>query len=131
MVSCALSPNWCGLCRIDEEDQDHLLLHCSYTKELWSRVLKELSVEWVFPRKAHDMFLVEPGLHSGRKSRCLWFFIVHCLFWTIWLERKNRIFNDLVESSDEIWEKLKFRVASWMKKLPEFNHLVITDVVRD
>lgn len=45
--TCALSPNWCGLCRIDEEDQDHLLLHCSFTKELWSRVLKELRAVWV------------------------------------------------------------------------------------
>lgn len=44
-TSCALSPNWCGLCRNKEEDQDHLLLHCPFTYGLWSRVLQELGFE--------------------------------------------------------------------------------------
>lgn len=43
----------------------------------------------------------------------------------------NRIFNNKAESSDDIWDKLKFRVASWLKKLSEFNHHFITDDVRD
>lgn len=51
--------------------------------------------------------------------------------WSVWLERNSKIFNDKVESSDVIWEKIKFMVASWMTKMQEFNHISITDAVGD
>lgn len=93
--------------------------------------MQELRFEWIFPKKAHDMFLLEPGLPNRRKIRFLWFVIVHCIFWSVWLERNNRIFNDLAESNDEFWEKIKFRVAIWTTKLKEFNHFLISDIARD
>jgi hypothetical protein len=41
--------SWCCMCKADGESVDHLLLHCSYAKELWDLVFAMFGVHWVMP----------------------------------------------------------------------------------
>ena len=45
------------VCLVDGEDNYHLFLHCSFTKELWGRLFMISLDHWVAPRKI--------GLHWG------------------------------------------------------------------
>ncbi|XP_073059743.1 uncharacterized protein [Primulina eburnea] len=81
--SCTLRPQWYSLCRNSEENQDHLMLHCSFSRAIWTRVMGELSFEWVFPHHARDLFLIETVLPNGRRNKWFWFLVVHGIFWAI------------------------------------------------
>ncbi|RVW56226.1 Xylulose kinase [Vitis vinifera] len=42
-------PNWCFLCGCEEENANHILLHCTVVKTLWEIALAIFGVQWVFP----------------------------------------------------------------------------------
>lgn len=46
--------DWCYLCKSDGESVDHVLLHCSVARGLWSYVLCMLN-SWVMPRRVVDV----------------------------------------------------------------------------
>ena len=37
LPSMQLRPNWCVMCRKNEENKDHLFLHCSYAATIWKK----------------------------------------------------------------------------------------------
>ncbi|XP_075497741.1 uncharacterized protein LOC142534974 [Primulina tabacum] len=71
--STVLRPQWCSLCKLSEENQDHLLLHCSFTRRIWIKVMQHLGFEWIFPAASRDMFVVENGFlnQRGRRIFCV------------------------------------------------------------
>ncbi|XP_073067252.1 uncharacterized protein [Primulina eburnea] len=91
----------------------------------------ELRCYWVFPQRARGMFIIEPGLSSGTRFKVFWYVIVHLTIGSLWLERNNRIFNDLNNNVNEVWELINFRVASSTSRIKEFNNFTISDLVRD
>ncbi|RVX23795.1 LINE-1 reverse transcriptase-like [Vitis vinifera] len=42
-------PNRCFLCGCEEENENHILLHCTVVKTLWEIALAIFGVQWVFP----------------------------------------------------------------------------------
>ena len=42
-------PNRCYLCGSDEENVNHLLIHCTVASVLWGMVLSLFGAQWVFP----------------------------------------------------------------------------------
>ncbi|KAK6136806.1 hypothetical protein DH2020_029454 [Rehmannia glutinosa] len=100
--------------RQGSETQEHIFLHCSFVRQLWSKVLIELGLVWVTPQSGSDLFMTDLGGFLGSKGRTLWRVIVPVVCWSVWLERNNRILNDIEESTLECWDRIKFRIASWI-----------------
>ncbi|RVW71658.1 Translation factor GUF1-like, mitochondrial [Vitis vinifera] len=48
-------PNRCFLCGCEEENVNHILLHCTVVRALWEIVLALFGANWVFPEKVKDM----------------------------------------------------------------------------
>ncbi|RVW40785.1 LINE-1 retrotransposable element ORF2 protein [Vitis vinifera] len=48
-------PNKCFLCGCEEENVNHILLHCTVVRALWEIVLALFGANWVFPEKVKDM----------------------------------------------------------------------------
>lgn len=93
------------------ENQDHLLIHCSFTRCHW--FLKEMGLVWKLPRSTHELFDADLGCDIGMRGG--WNFlrvIFHCICWSIWLERNRWIFHSLEESIEECWYKIKIRASS-------------------
>ena len=44
-----LAIDWCCICKRDGETSNHLFLHCSLARELWSTVFSLFGVAWVMP----------------------------------------------------------------------------------
>ncbi|RVW97276.1 hypothetical protein CK203_025870 [Vitis vinifera] len=48
-------PNRCYLCGCEEENVNHILLHCTVVRVLWEIVLTLFGVQWVFPETVKEV----------------------------------------------------------------------------
>ena len=62
-------PNWCFLCGCEEENANHILLHCIVVKTLWEIVLAIFGVQWVFPESVKEVLLSWRGSFVGKKRK--------------------------------------------------------------
>ena len=79
------------MCKKDGETMPHLLLHCSFVRELWDMVLGLFGVHWVLPRDVVDLLACWQGRVERHRNNTIWKAIPHCLMWCIWHERNARI----------------------------------------
>ncbi|RVW72651.1 putative deoxyribonuclease TATDN1 [Vitis vinifera] len=57
-------PNWCFLCGCEEENANHILLHCTVVKTLWEIALVIFGVQWVFPESVIEVLLSWRGVNG-------------------------------------------------------------------
>ena len=72
-------------------------------------MLWDVVVTWAWPLKCQDILLHVSGigdLNSRRKK--LWDVAVFAICWSLWLERNSRIFENIREEIDSIWDKVKY-----------------------
>ena len=106
------------------------MLHCQFTGFIWSKIVKEFDINYVFPKKGVDFLLMEVLLQGeGRNRRGLWRCILLAVFWTIWMERNNRIFEGKEESKELIWEKVKYLASLWASGLETFKWLSVSYIL--
>ena len=61
--------NRCFLCEEDEEDINHLLLHCKKAIMLWDLFLSIVGTSWVFPDSVIQTLLSWQGAPMGKKRK--------------------------------------------------------------
>ncbi|KAK6155995.1 hypothetical protein DH2020_010243 [Rehmannia glutinosa] len=62
--------------RQDLETQDHISVHCSFARKIWSKVLTELGVVGVIPQPGANIFMTNLEWFLGSKGKTLWRAIV-------------------------------------------------------
>ena len=90
--------NRCFLCEEDEEDINHLLLHCKKARMLWDLFLSIVETSWVFPDSVIQMLLSWQGAPLGKKRKNIWIAAPLCLFWTVWHNRNMLVFENRATS---------------------------------
>ena len=85
--------NKCFLCGCEEENVNHILLHCIVVRVLWEIVLALFGANWVFPKTVKEMLFSWRGPFVGEKRKKIWTFIPLCIFWTVWKERNRLAFR--------------------------------------
>jgi hypothetical protein len=85
--------NRCCLCKSDEENVNHLFLHCEIAHSLWYAMFNRFGLSWVMPSKVAGLFA---SWWSGGQSRSVvvWMMVLLCIMWCLWLERNKRCFED-------------------------------------
>ena len=58
-------PNRCYLCGMDEENVNHLLIHCTVARVLWGIVLGLVGAQWVFPESVKEVIVSWKGIFVG------------------------------------------------------------------
>ena len=53
------------------------------------------------------------GFGTNNLAKVLWKCMVLPLMWVIWIERNNRIFEDKVMRSEDLFEKAKYLASLW------------------
>ncbi|RVW52750.1 putative ribonuclease H protein [Vitis vinifera] len=86
-------PNCCFLCGCEEENVNHILLHCIVTRALWDIIFGLVDVKWVFPETVKETLTSWRGPFVGKKRKKIWKSIPSCIFWTIWKERNRLAFK--------------------------------------
>ena len=113
----------CPLCSASSETSAHLLLHCSFSQQLWYWWLDLWHVKWAFPNSLRDAFdqwkCPEKKPIFFKKVWVACFFII---LWTVWKERNLRIFGDSHTSisslKDLILLRLGWWITGWCDKFP-------------
>ncbi|KAL9679350.1 hypothetical protein QQ045_017208 [Rhodiola kirilowii] len=105
----------CVLCDRDEESSDHLLVHCKWSRELWSRCLSWWGVSWVFPHSAKSVLESWVIEGSSKSYKRLWKILCYAIMWSIWEERNKRCFQDKKRPVEEIADLVRNRLAWWAK----------------
>ena len=103
--------NRCFMCEEEEENIDHLLIHCKFAKMLWDLLLSIVGISWVFPHSVIHTLLAWQGTAVGKKRRKIWFAASLCLFWNIWRARNLLVFENEVPSAQRI--KVNFVSNLW------------------
>ncbi|XP_059657206.1 uncharacterized protein LOC132303802 [Cornus florida] len=85
--------NRCCLYKDDEESVDHLLLHCPVANDCWNLIIGLFGMCWVMPRSTKELIHVWRGYRVRRDVREFWRIVPHCVWWCIWKERNNRMFE--------------------------------------
>ena len=85
-------PNRCFLCGCEEENVNHILLHCTVVRALWEIVLALFGAKGVPRESQRDVSQLE-GPFVGRKRKRIWTSIPLCIFWTVWKERNRLTFR--------------------------------------
>ena len=85
-----LKRRWCALankrsfCGEDEENIEHILLHCSMVRELLTLLFALVGIDWVLPYLMRDFLLGWKGAFMKKSHMKIWMAASFCLFWTIW-----------------------------------------------
>lgn len=82
---------------------------------LWTLLLAIFDLKWVFPTLVRNPLLKWKFKGLDRKNRIVWSMASLCLFWCMWKEHNERIFNE----EEPPYQKLK---EYFIKSLLERSH---------
>ena len=109
-IQCATDT--CVLCHKNSETAEHLLLNCEFSERIWHFFGQILDLQ------SHPQSLLEvwtswiPSIES--QQQLLWDLLSRAIFWSIWFERNNRIFNLNVLSPISIIIKAIHLLLAWI-----------------
>ena len=106
--------SWCCMCRCNGETVNHLLIHCSVARALWSWILGVFGIAWVLPHSVSEL-LFSWWNALGRHSSDVWNLVPLCLMWTVWKERNSRTFEDVSNTDIELRDCLASNLFEWSK----------------
>ncbi|XP_039140503.1 uncharacterized protein LOC120277716 [Dioscorea cayenensis subsp. rotundata] len=103
--------NTCVLCYNNSETVDHLLIHCEFASRIWAFYVNNLHL-LTAPISLDQVWITWiPSLEAHRRT--FWDLLTRAIFWNIWLERNNRIFNLAFLSTTAILFKISHMLIDW------------------
>jgi endonuclease/exonuclease/phosphatase family metal-dependent hydrolase len=121
--------DWCCLCKQSGESVDHLLLHCSLARELWSMVFGMFGVSWVMPCHVLHLWAGWQVSFGDTRNMVVWRMVPHCVMWCLWRERNARHFEDCERSIVDL-KMLFFRTLyEWVFSLGLFSINSVMDLI--
>ena len=107
--------DYCWLCKRNGESIPHLLLHCSYARELWNFFLNIFGISWVMPFGIVDFLSCWGGGCRNTRIRKVWDMVPLCIFWCIWWERNTRCFEGMERNLLELKGLVLRTLMEWSK----------------
>ena len=60
-----------------------------------------------------------------------WKVAITATFWAIWLECNKRIFEDVQDPVEIIWDRIRLWVGIWLLSYKDFKSILFTLIIRD
>ena len=108
-------PNCCFLCGCDEENVNHILLHCIVTRALWDIIFGLIDIKWVLPETIKEALISWRGSFVGKKRKKIWKSIPLCNFWTVWKERNRLAFRGGALNIQKLKNSFVCNLWNWAK----------------
>ena len=108
-------PNCCFLCGCEEENVNHILLHCAVVRTLWEIAFALFGVQWVLPERVKEALFCWQGSFVGKKRKKIWKSIPLCIFWTVWKERNMLAFRGGFLAIQSLKNSFVCNLWSWAK----------------
>ena len=105
----------CLLCNDVSETCDHLFIHCSMARKLWTWWLRIWSTHWCFPLTSLDAFHQWAPPRHGNFIKKVWIASFIIIMWTLWRERNTRCFENTSSSLSHLQNLVLLRLGWWIK----------------
>lgn len=112
----ALNPNWCVLCKANNETMEHIFVNCTFTQHVWGNFFHFVDSSTTAPTSLDDVPKKFCYYKPSTKRSILLQNMIGATFWIIWLERNGRTFNDGGKSQRQIWDDVLNFTALWCLK---------------
>jgi len=98
------------------ENIDHLIIHCPVFGNLWQHIKAWIDVFFVTPQQVTEhyyQFIHSTGGSAPHRSfvHLIWL----CGIWVLWNERNQRLFTNTAQTAVHLLEKVKITSLRWMK----------------
>lgn len=127
----SISPSCCVLCHMEGECLNHLYLHCSFSRAIWTHFLAKLDCTWVMPNNLVELFDIWGIGGMREKGMCFWGCLPQAVIWNIWKERNLIIFEDKCKPMREVIDVIVRDVSNWLVDTKDFNDISMIDLVRN
>ena len=88
---------------------------------------------WVLLGVSYILWVFDGGkincFGTNNLAKVMWKCIVLSLLWVIWIERNNRIFQDKVMRSEDLFEKAKCLTSFWASSNKNFKEFPFSLIV--
>lgn len=111
----SLNPNWCVLCKRENETMEHLFITYTYTRQVWRNFYNFVDGTTLSPSSIAEALHSFSFLKPTSKGRILLQNLIGATLWTVWLEMNNRTFHDGGKMQRQIWEDILNLSALWCK----------------
>jgi hypothetical protein len=101
----------CSLCNQEQETAAHLVLHCSFARQVWERM-----EEWTqlvrLPENGIEIvdWWQKELVQLPKKTRRLKAAMMMYCAWNLWKERNRRVFGQKVKNPAEVMQEIKLKV---------------------
>jgi hypothetical protein len=107
--------DYCWLCKRNGESIPHLLMHCSFSTEIWNFFLNIFGISWVMPCGIVDLLCCWGGGCRNTRIRKVWGMVPLCIFWCLWWERNTRCFEGMERNVLELKGLVLRTLMEWSK----------------
>ena len=121
--------NRCYLCKVEEETSDHLSLFCKKTTMLWSLLFSLFDVQQVLHSSIKRNLIGWHGAFVSKRKKKAWRVASLCLMWTLWKERKERVFNDMERFDQALKLSFLYTFVNWGRVYLEDHYLSMIDFI--
>lgn len=107
----------CALCGQESETITHLLLGCSYSRQIWHSLLHQLNVGSLTPHTEElslATWWTEARKQVHKSSRKTFDSMVVLVAWSLWLERNARTFGRRQRTEAELLAHIKEEANTWI-----------------
>ena len=119
--------NRCLLCGEDEENIDHLLLHCKKVRDLRAFLLPLFGISWNLPCTTRELLNCWRRPPIRKRLKKIWMAAPISLFWTIWQGRNRAIFEEGAFTTQGSKLTFAYTLWSWTKVYPDFELCTMND----
>ena len=110
-----LNSRMCSSCIGQEEDANHLLLHCPYASKVRDLICDWCETSLPLLSNLKDFLLLLTNWGSNQKRRKRFMIICYALLWGLWKFRNDRLFRDYFISPSSGADYVKSIAYTWIK----------------
>ncbi|XP_026442987.1 uncharacterized protein LOC113342770 [Papaver somniferum] len=105
-------PQGCLFCDADETS-DHLLLHCTFARQVWNDFMCKANWFFSMPADVNSMLQAWGLAQDSKECTAVWYIIPAAIMWSLWKERNNRDFNNKNSTVRDVIHKTIYFLYTW------------------
>ena len=108
----------CVLCFQEPETISHLLIGCSFSRQVWYRLFRHARWQLAAPQLQDDNFAdwwLAARKRFGKVDRKCFDSLVLLTFWIIWKERNRRTFDHVAEQIEAVVLRIFEEISDWIQ----------------
>lgn len=111
-IACSIT---CKLCDAEDESVQHLFFKCAYAAVVWQEIHDKRNLNYHVLPFCEEVRKAKMKAHGKSRQVMLYVMLFTKIIYFVWLQRNNKIFNDVLVPPQVLVEEIIFRVSCYCK----------------